>query len=139
MILQSTFVRISLAAVLAIAAVGCRKGDKNLTPIPGGSGNFVGGGNDNPAGSMMPGDNDNLGGGNQFNNNDFQTGDDIGNGAGNLNGSGLPDNPDNFTGKTETRLESSIIYFDFDSYSVKPSELSKICLLYTSPSPRDRG
>ena len=85
MILPSTFVRISLAAVLAIAAVGCRKGDKNLTPIPGGSGNFVGGGNDNPAGSMMSGDNDNLGGGNQFNNNDFQTGDDIGNGAGNLN------------------------------------------------------
>jgi peptidoglycan-associated lipoprotein len=75
---------------------------------------------------MMSGDNDNLGGGNKFNNNDFQTGDDIGNGAGNLNGSGLPDNPDNFTGKTETRLESSVIYFDFDSYSVKPSELSKI-------------
>ena len=126
MILPSTFVRISLAAILAIAAVGCRKGDKNLTPIPGGSGNFAGGGNDNPAGSMMSGDNDSLGGGNQFNNNDFQTGDDIGNGAGNLNGSGLPDNPDKFTGKTETRLESSVVYFDFDSYSVKPSELSKI-------------
>ena len=126
MILPSTFVRISLAAVLAIAAVGCRKGDKNLTPIPGDSGNFAGGGNGNPAGSMMSGGNDNLGDGNQFNNNDFQTGDNIGSGAGNLNGSGLPNNPDSFIGKTETRLESSVIYFDFDSYSVKPSELPKI-------------
>ena len=122
MILPSTFVRISLAAVLAIATVGCRKGDKNLTPIPGNSGSFAGVGNDNPAGSMMSGGNDNLGGGNRFNNNGFQAGDDIGD----LNGNGLPNNPDSFTGKTETRLESSVIYFDFDSYSVKPSELPKI-------------
>jgi peptidoglycan-associated lipoprotein len=125
--LPSTFVRISLAAILAIAAVGCRKGDKNLTPIPTGSGSYGGEGYDSdPAGGLMSGGNNGLGGGSQFDNNNFQAGSDIGNGAGNLGGNELTGNPDDFAGKTETRLDSSIVYFDFDSYSVNPNELPKI-------------
>jgi peptidoglycan-associated lipoprotein len=129
--LPSTFVRISLAAVLAIAVVGCRKGDKNLTPIPDGSGSYAGGGyNTDPAGGLMQGGNtggnNGLGGGSQFDNNNFQPGNDIAGGGGGIEGSELPGNPDDFAGKTETRLDSSIVYFDFDSYSVSPNELPKI-------------
>ena len=128
--LPSTFVRISLAAVLAIAAVGCRKGDKNLTPIPDGGGSYTGSGyNNNPAGGMMSGNtglNNGLGGGSQFDNNDFQTGSNIGDGTGGGAGnSALTGNPDDFAGKTETR-SGSVVYFDFDSYSVNPNELPKI-------------
>ena len=131
--LPTTFVRISLAAVLAVAAVGCRKGDKNLTPIPDDSGSYGGNYNSGPAGGMMqggnPGSGNGLGGGSQFDNNNFQTGTDIQGGADNLGNGSLPDNPDIFTGKIETRLDSSTVYFDFDSYSVNPSELHKIVSL----------
>ncbi len=129
--LPSIFVRISLAAVLAVAAVGCRKGDKILTPIPEDSGSYTGGGyTTGPAGGLQSGGNNGmgnngLGGGSQFDNNNFQTGNDI-QGSGDLSGSDLPTNPDAFTGKTEDRLDSSTIYFDFDSYSVNPNELPKI-------------
>jgi peptidoglycan-associated lipoprotein len=130
--LPTTFVRISLAAVLAVAAVGCRKGDKNLTPIPDGSSSYTDGGyNSGPSGDMMLGDRNNgarngLGDGSQFDNNNFQPGNDIQGGGNDLSGSGLPDDPDKFAGKNEDRLDSSLVYFDFDSYSVSPSELPKI-------------
>jgi len=119
--LPTVFIRITLAVTLAVIAVGCKKNKPGLTPIPisGTSGTGIG---DNPAGGMMGNPNNGLGDGNRFDNNNFGQGTEFGGG----DGHNLPDNLDDFANKTETRLETSTVYFDFDRYNVNASELPKI-------------
>ena len=41
-------------------------------------------------------------------------------------GYGLPDDPNRFAGKDETKLDAETVYFEFDRYTVNASELPKI-------------
>ena len=120
--LPTVFIRITLAVTLAVIAVGCKKNKPGLTPIPvnGTVGNGYG---DDPAGGMMtnPGDNG-MGDGSRYDNNNFSQGNEFDNGG----GYSLSNNPDDFANKSETRLETSTVYFDFDRYNVNASELPKI-------------
>ena len=142
--LPTVFIRITLAVTLAVVAVGCKKNKPGLTPIPG-QGTVGSGFNNGPAGTMMsnPGGN-RLNDGNRFDNNDFGQGSDFsqGNEFGNGQDYDLPNNPDDFANKVETRLDSSTVYFDFDRYNVNASELPKIItvadMLKEKPSARLR-
>ena len=125
--LPTVFIRITLAVTLAVVAVGCRKKQPTLTPIPENStvGNGYGSG---PAGNMMTGNSGSgMGTGNPYNNNNFAQGSDFtGDNGGGGEDYSLPNNPDDFANKTETPLDSSTVYFDFDRYQVNASELPKI-------------
>lgn len=126
--LPTVFVRITLAVTLAVVAVGCKKNKPGLTPIPS-TATYGSGYGDGPAGGMMtnPGGN-RMNDGNRFDNNNFGQGSDFSQGDefGNGQEYALPNNPDDFANKVETRLDSSTVYFDFDRYNVNASELPKI-------------
>ena len=111
-------VRAALVVTLATLAVGCKKGNKSLTPIPV-SGDSYAGGNNSAAGNMMQGDG--LGSGDSLNGGNFPNGNDLDGG-----GYGLPDDPNRFAGKDETKLDAETVYFEFDRYTVNASELPKI-------------
>jgi len=111
-------VRTALVVTLATLAVGCKKGNKNLTPIPGAGDAYAGSGT-GAAGSMMQGDG--LGSGDSLNGGNFPNGSDLSGG-----GYGLPNDPNRFAGKDETKLETETVYFEFDRYTINASELPKV-------------
>jgi len=131
---KTTILKVSLFLIVLVAVSGCRKKPKGLTQIPGSEGNIVAPSGE-PAGLIGEGyqgggsgfNPDQLGGGERLGMGGFPEGSDVKFDDGSLGGGSLPDR-DSLAGKTEDRetLASYTVYFDFDRYSIRPSELTKV-------------